>query len=191
MVTLEQVEKLREKTNVSYNEAKAALEEAGGDILDAIIILEKQNRIEPPSGGGFYSTRDNPHSKGTGNREQDHERQSSKNSCSTFGELAGRFFRWCCKIIGIGNINSLEVRKDGNKVMSVPVTILALLLISMFWFVIPIMIVGLFLGYSYAFSGPDLGTENINRAMGSVTQAAESLKNEVKGERANGENTDH
>ena len=50
MVTLEQVEKLREHANISYDEAKAALENANGDILQAIIDLEKQGKIKPPPG---------------------------------------------------------------------------------------------------------------------------------------------
>jgi hypothetical protein len=52
MVTLEQVEKLREHANVSYDEAKAALENAGGDILQALIDLERAGKVIPPQGGG-------------------------------------------------------------------------------------------------------------------------------------------
>ncbi len=42
MVTLEQVEKLCERANISYEEAKVALEETNGDILEAIIKSGKQ-----------------------------------------------------------------------------------------------------------------------------------------------------
>jgi hypothetical protein len=55
MATLEQVEKLRERTNVSYDEAKAALAAANGDLLDAVIRLEKEGRLNPPANGGYYS----------------------------------------------------------------------------------------------------------------------------------------
>ena len=44
-ITLELVERLREKADVSYEEAKAALEEAGGSLLDALILLERRGRI--------------------------------------------------------------------------------------------------------------------------------------------------
>ncbi len=56
MVTLEQVEKLRERADVSYDEAKAALEEANGDLLEALITLEKKGSVTPPEGGGYYSS---------------------------------------------------------------------------------------------------------------------------------------
>ena len=41
-ITLEQVERLREKAAVSYGQAKAALEYSGGNLLDALIYLEER-----------------------------------------------------------------------------------------------------------------------------------------------------
>ena len=41
MEMMEKVERLREKANVTYEEAKAALEETGGDLLDAVVLLER------------------------------------------------------------------------------------------------------------------------------------------------------
>ena len=46
MDNFEKVEKLREKANVSFEEAKAALEESNWDLLDAMIVLEKQGKTE-------------------------------------------------------------------------------------------------------------------------------------------------
>ena len=45
MDQLEKVEKLRKKTNVSYEEAKAALEANNWNMLDAIVHLEKQGKV--------------------------------------------------------------------------------------------------------------------------------------------------
>lgn len=42
--TLEQVDEVRERTGVSYQEAKEALEEASGDVLEAIIYLESKEK---------------------------------------------------------------------------------------------------------------------------------------------------
>lgn len=53
MITLEQVEKLCKRANISYDEAKAALEETDGDMLEAVINLEKQGKVKAPK-GGFY-----------------------------------------------------------------------------------------------------------------------------------------
>lgn|GEM_PF-605110 len=40
MVTLEKIDQVVERTGVTYEEARAALEEVGGDVLEAIIYLE-------------------------------------------------------------------------------------------------------------------------------------------------------
>ena len=191
MVTLEQVEKLCERANISYDEAKKALEETNGDILEAIINLEKQNRIKPPKGGGYYSSRNTQQGREDNDPRQNMKEKSKANGGTSFGELVGKFFRWCGKIINKGNINNLEIIKNGAKVMAIPVTVLVLLLLFMFWVTIPLMIIGLFFGYSYRFSGPDLGKENVNRAMDSVAEVAENLKKEVKGEKINDEDSDN
>ena len=41
-VTLEQVEQLRAHAAVSYEEARRALEACDGDLLDALILLERE-----------------------------------------------------------------------------------------------------------------------------------------------------
>ena len=55
-ITLEQVERLREKADVSYAQAKQALEYSGGNLLDALIYLKEQGAIPRPQ-GAYYSTR--------------------------------------------------------------------------------------------------------------------------------------
>ncbi|MBN2794171.1 MAG: DUF4342 domain-containing protein [Clostridia bacterium] len=40
MITLEQVDQVRERANVSYQKAKEALEACNGDVLEAIVYLE-------------------------------------------------------------------------------------------------------------------------------------------------------
>ena len=55
-ITLEQVERLREKADVSYAQAKEALEYSGGNLLDALIYLEEKGAIPRPE-DAYYSTR--------------------------------------------------------------------------------------------------------------------------------------
>ena len=55
-ITLEQVERLREKAGVSYGQAKQALEYSAGNLLDAIIYLEERGAI-PREEGAYFSTR--------------------------------------------------------------------------------------------------------------------------------------
>lgn len=194
MVDFELVEKLRQKANISYEEAKAALEKTNGDMLEAIINLEKEHRIKPPEGGGYYNSKNSRNGAENNTHYGNSKGGAGRAGGASFSEMAGRFFRWCGKLINKANRNSFDIHKDGAKVMSIPVTVVALLLLFMFWLIFPLIVIGLFFGYRYSFDGPDLGKENLNRTLGSVADAAENLKKEVKvnkDERTDGEDPDN
>lgn len=50
-VSLEQIDELRRRANVGYEEAKDALERCNGDIVEALIYLERNNKAK----GGSYN----------------------------------------------------------------------------------------------------------------------------------------
>ena len=56
MDQLEKVEKIREKTGVTYEEAKAALDAAGGDVLDALVYLESKGKKPKRRYSVYYRT---------------------------------------------------------------------------------------------------------------------------------------
>ena len=43
----EMVERLHEKANISYADAKDALERSGWDMLEALVLLEREGKIDP------------------------------------------------------------------------------------------------------------------------------------------------
>ncbi|MBU3093601.1 DUF4342 domain-containing protein [Clostridium sp. CM028] len=45
-INLEQIDELRKRANVSYEDAKNALEQSAGDLIEALVYLEKQNKIK-------------------------------------------------------------------------------------------------------------------------------------------------
>ena len=44
-ITLEQIDLIMQRTQVSYSEAKEALEQADGDILEALLLIEKKEKF--------------------------------------------------------------------------------------------------------------------------------------------------
>ena len=50
-ITLEQIDLIMQRANVSYAEAKEALEQCGGDTVEALLLLEKSQKLkaEPTS----------------------------------------------------------------------------------------------------------------------------------------------
>jgi len=188
MITLEMVEKLCEKASVSYDEAKTALENNNGDLLEAIIELERQGKVNAPSGGGRYTTGSSAHEAQDpgGNYSyvpigaptyHSHHRRHNKGE---FSKKFKRFLAMCSRLIDKGNNNYLDARKEGQQVMTLPLTAVVLLLIFAFWIVIPICVISLFFGYHYSFRGQNFDNERVNAAMEKATQTAENIKEEIK-----------
>lgn len=187
MVTLEQVEKLRQYGNITFDQAKMALEETNGDILEAVIVLEKQGLLQEPKNGGYHSSKNEEKNQPNSLQRQKYENESDEDRGTTFSELIKKFLNWAGQMIKKGNENHFEISKGDEKIMSIPTTIFAFFIIFMFWFTVPALIIGLFFGYRYSFTGPDLGKKNINDAMDSVADAAEKIKKDMKGDKPNGE----
>jgi len=177
MTTLEQVEKLRTMANVSYDEAKIALDATNGDLLEAIIYLEKQGKVNAPTGGGYYSSEKaaDTCTAETGWEKQSKDHDGGKN----FISLMKSFGQFCLKMIRKGNANNFEVLMGEEIKAKVPVTVLALLLFA-FWITIPAIVIGLFFGYRYRFKGPDFSGNTVNNAMNSAADAAVNLKKSME-----------
>ena len=189
MITMEQVEALRAKTGVSYEEAKEAMEAVGGDLLDAVIYLERQGKLKAPEGGS-YSTRTGssllpqptgqnagPHADGGTNGGGG--TAEGPNCESSFGREMKELWNSLCRLIHKGNLNHFEVTRHHRCVLSVPVNLLVLALLFFFWITLPLLVVGLFFSFRYHFRGPDLERDTINGMMDSAADTAENLKRSV------------
>ncbi|MCR4441410.1 MAG: DUF4342 domain-containing protein [Peptococcaceae bacterium] len=55
-ITLEKIDLLRKRANVSYKEAKEALEKNGGNVVEALAFLEEENKIRPEEFEGSASS---------------------------------------------------------------------------------------------------------------------------------------
>lgn len=181
MITIEQVNKLREYADVSYEEAKRALENTDGNVLEALIELEQQGKTKSPEGGGKYVSNlklDEEEESTAGGAGK--KAKSKPNSGSSFGESMRRLFAWLGRIVQKGNINYLVVERHNEHIIRLPLTIMVLLLVFAFWVIIPLLIVGLFFNFKYTFDGPDVGSDKVNRVMDDVAKAAEDIKSDIK-----------
>lgn len=97
-ITLEMVDKVKERSNVSYQQAKEALEYANGDVLDAIIYLENRN-------------------KENNNYKETFEEDSNCSKTETVEE----FKTWLKDIIEKGNVSRIKIKKDEEVIVDVPV----------------------------------------------------------------------
>jgi len=171
MTELEKAEKLREKTGVSYTEAKEALDNTDGSLLDALVFLEKQGRVETPPGGGFYSGA----GKHSASGDSQNNRKSYVREGESFSEMMGRFGKFLVRLFDKGLTNCLVAVRNGEHLFSLPVIAFILLLIF-FWVTLPLFLISLFCGIRYRFEGPDLEKESINNVMDTASNMADDVK---------------
>jgi len=177
MTELEKVEKLREKANVTFAEAKEALDNSGGDILDALIYLENNGKVTVPAGGGFFSGADMPvqaDSVSSGNAGA--SGNTGGGSGEEFADLMKRFGAFCLNMFNKGLNNYLEATKGDQHLFSCPVLIVILLCAFFFWITIPLFVISLFCGFRYRFTGADLGRDSVNSVMDGATNVVEDVK---------------
>ena len=183
-ITLEMVERLREKAPVSYGQAKRALEYSGGNLLDALIYLEEQGAI-PRQEGAYFTTRGEtppppPEPRDLPVPAQEPAGKKGKKKKKPAGErertsLLRTLRRWLID-------NELEIWRRDKPITALPVLILVLLVIFAYYVVIPLLILGLFLGFRYRFSGPDLERDDLNGMMDNVADTAADLGRQVMDE---------
>lgn len=180
MATLEMVEKLRERANVTYDEAKEALLASGDDLLEAMIYLEKQGKVRPPENNGYYSSQP-PLSLVPVDSEDDgkRRRKQARRESGDILETLSRILKWLEGLLHKSIINRFEVQHKGNCILSVPVIVLVLLLMFCFWIVLPLLVIGVFVDCKYRFRGPQLDDNVVNDVMDSVSKVADDFKSGV------------
>ena len=96
-VTLEKVDMIRERTNVSYEKAKEALEVCGGDVLEALIYIEK--------------------AQNTSDINKEFTDDEANKTSMSIEELKA----WLKQIIEKGNVTRIKIKKDDSELVDIPV----------------------------------------------------------------------
>lgn len=176
-ITLEQVGKLKDFADVSFADAKEALEAADGDLLDALVWLERAGKI-PSSGVSSYSTRDDQTTgsapaadQAPAQEESEAHHEKMKQEARRLGQLAKRWL--------VDNRLEAYHRSNGGE-LQVPLGVALVLLIMAFWLVPVLLILGYILGWRYRLAGPDLDREDVNQVMENLNDTANDVVTSVK-----------
>ena len=166
MTNYEMVELLRQKANVTYEEAKAALEAANWDLLDAIVLLEREGKV--PEDDARFTTRQ------AEEKEPAEKKKKRDTGFKDGAKTVGGIFR---RMLNYGNRNFVVASREGREVVSLPLTAFALLLIfPPFWLVVGLMIVGLFFGMRYSLRGDHPSNEKVNEYIHKAENAADRVR---------------
>jgi hypothetical protein len=188
MADIELVEKLRERADVSYDEAKEALDACDDDLLEAIIYLEKRGKIPPPRSGGTYSSRE---ARPAAEKYTAYKKQ--KPETETFKDSMRRFGNWLTGLLKISVENLFVVSRNDHILCSLPVLVVIVLILFCFWPAVIALIVGLFFSCRYTVRGPKTegqsdSARNINNIMEEVSEVTENFKSEFRANHMNGKN---
>lgn len=177
MEKFEKVEALREKANVSYEDAKVALEACNYDMLDAMIYLEKQGKVNAGSTASYTTF------SGTDTSQEFEQAQKNyEDSCqrTSFGEMINKFGKWCGRVIQKSMEIDFCVTKNEKLLLKVPVLALVLALLIAFWLFAVLLVIGLFCGCKYYFQGMDTATINLNQICEQASETCESIKKDFQ-----------
>ncbi len=186
MDKLEKVEKLRERANISYEAAKAALEENNWDLLDAMVALEKAGLAKAPEQEQYSTSYDQQKEYIPVKKKVEEQQKKKRRLGSSVGEVIRSIIRIC-------RDNSLVVTRHDHEILRLPLLIAIAVAIITWSFIIPVMLVSLLFDCRYSFEGPD-GLDNANAFMDSVSDAAENLKegyNNARSRNKAAEGSDH
>ena len=139
----EMVLKLHQKANIPTSVARDALERADWDMLEALIILEKEGKIAPLTAS--MTTIENKSAY-----EEVTATASKKNNSNRFGEHAGSFFDKLGELLRKSITHSFIVERKGKEVLSLPVFIMIIIAAALFEMCIIALVIGLFCDCKYS-----------------------------------------
>ncbi|WP_434283318.1 ubiquitin [Clostridium botulinum] len=179
MDKLKLIDKLREKANVSYEEAKTALENSDWDMLDAVLYLEENKKVKRPSVNIFYTNEA---------RYSDKDKKSDKNEENKY-EKSNKFqgiFEVICKYIDTCNNIFLEIKKEDRMFVKIPLTVIIIFSFFAFWMIIPLMITSLFFDIELYIYSKSVDTDKANKILQSISNHVKIIKEKFKKADKNG-----
>ena len=207
MENIQKIDQLVSKAGCSYEDAKAALEVCGWDMIDAIVNLERAGKVKQEESGmavqyaeepvevvpevsadeieGDYSRKVTYRCEGTDGEQSD--AGSSKKAAG-----AKREHKLWKRIKSIlMNNRMIIIKSNGKQIADLPIVVPIIALIAFFWATLIIAALAMLFGYRLHFEGEDLGKTNINNTMDKATDYAEKVKNDLTNKANDRKNTDN
>lgn len=172
MDRMEMVEKIREKADITMEEARELLEKNSWDMLDACVELEQTGRMRGMAQASTERKTTEEYEQVnptvTGKSYEGGEAERKERTVNKFREGVRSLLRMSID-------NKFLVKKGDDSLIRVPVLPLVLLLIAKFWLTVGVLFVGLVLGFRYSFEGEQLGKVDINQTIDKAADAASEL----------------
>jgi UBA/TS-N domain. len=168
------VEKLVEITGVSYEDARAALRACDGEIVDAMVYLEKLGKVT-----SYRSTSEDPRFAPITEAEMEAaaaKRAESKEEVKT-EKKSGGFGEFVRKVMRFLTHNKITISKGGQEFASIPLLVALIIINVSVGFAVVAVFVSMMFGYEYSFTGESDLTA-ANRVLAQAGGAAGHVKAE-------------
>ena len=172
MTDFEKIEKLRQHADVTFEEAKEALDAVGGDILDAMIWLERHGKAKAPS-ESVHSTKYEDQSDYVSVSDTVKQTSSKKEAGGS------KFVNGLKQIWWFFTGNYFVVSRNGEEIAVLPLLLVLILILISFFLCLAALVVMLFFGFRYSFRGRNK-LDGVNEAMDKASAAASGLADKVK-----------
>jgi hypothetical protein len=149
-VNIESIDELRKRADVSYEEAKNALEKTNGNLLEALIILEKEGKSE---------------------------KDSYKKSAKSWREYG--IIKFIKRAIKKGNSYRVIVHKNEKVVIDVTLTATTIVTVVFPYAVGIVFIVTLISGYKLKIKSEKDDVEKVNKALENLSNFTEATKKKI------------
>ena len=151
MTNMESIEKLVEKTGITYDEAREVLEANHYDLLDAVLVLEKEGKI-------------------TGKKTV---AEKETTGFEHFKTAVKRLFKASTE-------SSFVIERKDSEILNVPVLVLLIASFIQFPLFVFLLILGLFLGCRYHFGGTGRIAGNANEMSMQAADFVDSFRTAVR-----------
>lgn len=190
MTNQEMVDKIVEKSGITREQAEQALEMHGGDLLDAMIYVERTYKNGNDSASSSFSTNVNDSANTAPNQQSVNFHQQSYNAPNTNftqgnfnvneqknSEFVGKTFGDTVKeIINFLVNNGITISHNEKELATIPIIVWVVLFFSSISSLLLLMFITMFFNVRYSFKGSELGTPKINGVMSGIYMFVQNLK---------------
>lgn len=175
----EKIQRLAERMKVTPEEAARALDETGGDLLDAALLLERGRRAEERvvhshSTAAAAAQLPAP-AAGTAGEEASTEAKAKEIAMAILSGLVNHPI-----------LNGVELTHHGKRLTTIPGAILLLLLVVRFWVAPALFLVGLMVGWHFTWVGPQWNNNCLNTAWGWLEEKVALWREKMQNEKPHG-----
>lgn len=165
-ITLEKIDSLRERANVSYAEAKDALEKSGGNMIDAIISLEGENKT-------VYDRAKKAQSRQKDTERMHHKKEQYKSNADDFVDSSKKLLK---------SLNDTRVIMYNTDRVVFDISMTVTLIAAVFAFPISaaVFVIGLLTGNKYKIIRKNKKNDLVNSVLDKAAQVSKTVADNLK-----------